>query len=242
MRSASFRSRSPAAPGTEPPGGGSDDETTVDARGPAVDHTGDQTGQSRATRPETADAPTTAQPVPANAAVLDELSAAFAERPTISIGDDELPDAVYLDDELERGVAVGATLFIDDDGSADAVAPKEASTRGIEPRLRQRRIGVRRAESRRRLRWLIVAGVVLVVVVAALAVLGSSLFAVDDVAVTGNVYTDAAELQAVVDDLTGTPVLRVDTLAAEEQLESIPWVEDARVTHEVPELGDDRDP
>ena len=57
---------------------------------------------------------------------------------------------------------------------------------------------------------------VLVVVVAALAVLGSSLFAVDDVDVTGNVYTDAAELQAVVDDLIGTPVLRVDTLAAEE--------------------------
>ncbi len=55
-------------------------------------------------------------------------------------------------------------------------------------------------------------------------------------------YTDAAELQAVVDDLTGTPVLRVDTLAAEEQLESIPWVEDARVTTKLPELGDDRDP
>ena len=216
----------PAAPGSESPGGGSDDETTVDAREPAADHTGDQTGDR--------DAPTTAQPVPANAAVLDELSAAFAERPTISIGDDELPDAVYLDDELERGVAVGATLFIDDDGSADAVAPKEASTRGIEPRLRQRRIGVRRAESRRRLRWLILAGAVLLVVVAALAVVGSSLFAVDDVAVTGNVYTDAAELQAVVDDLTGTPVLRVDTLAAEEQLESIPWVEDARVTTKFP--------
>jgi cell division protein FtsQ len=179
-------------------------------------------------------APTTAHPIPANAAVLDELSAAFAERPTISIGGDELPDAVYLDDELERGVAVGATLFIDDDGSADAVAPKEASTRGIEPRLRQRRIGVRRAESRRRLRWVAIAGAVLIVVIAVLAVLGSSLFAVKNVAVTGNVYTDAAELQAVVDDLTGTPVLRVDTLAAEEQLEAIPWVEDARVTTKFP--------
>ena len=179
-------------------------------------------------------APTTAQPIPANGAVLDELSAAFAERPTISIGGDELPDAVYLDDELERGVAVGATLFIDDDGSADAVAPKEASTRGIEPRLRQRRIGVRRAESRRRLRWLFAAAAVLVVVIAVLAVLGSSLFAVKDVSVSGNVYTDSAQLQAVVDDLTGTPVLRVDTLAAEKQLESIPWVEDARVTTKFP--------
>jgi len=207
--------------------------------GDGVDSSGGGESNENGDGGDVASDPTTAaatpQPVPANAAVLDELSAAFAERPTISIGGDELPDAVYLDDELERGVAVGATLFIDDDGSADAVAPKEASTRGIEPRLRQRRIGVRRAESRRRLKWVIVAGLVLAVVVAALAVLGSSLFAVKNVDVSGNVYTDAAQLQAVVDDLTGTPVLRVDTLAAEEQLESIPWVEDARVTTKFPD-------
>ncbi len=207
--------------------------------GDGVDSSGGGDSNENGDGGDAAGDPTTAaatpQPVPANAAVLDELSAAFAERPTISIGGDELPDAVYLDDELERGVAVGATLFIDDDGSADAVAPKEASTRGIEPRLRQRRIGVRRAESRRRLKWVIVAGLVLAVVVAALAVLGSSLFAVKNVDVSGNVYTDAAQLQAVVDDLTGTPVLRVDTLAAEEQLESIPWVEDARVTTKFPD-------
>lgn len=207
--------------------------------GDGVDSSGGGESNENGDGGDAASDPTTAaatpQPVPANAAVLDELSAAFAERPTISIGGDELPDAVYLDDELERGVAVGATLFIDDDGSADAVAPKEASTRGIEPRLRQRRIGVRRAESRRRLKWVLVAGLVLAVVVAALAVLGSSLFAVKNVDVSGNVYTDAAQLQAVVDDLTGTPVLRVDTLAAEEQLESIPWVEDARVTTKFPD-------
>ena len=207
--------------------------------GDGVDSSGSGESNENGDGGDAASDPTTAaatpQPVPANAAVLDELSAAFAERPTISIGGDELPDAVYLDDELERGVAVGATLFIDDDGSADAVAPKEASTRGIEPRLRQRRIGVRRAESRRRLKWVIVAGLVLAGVVAALAVLGSSLFAVKNVDVSGNVYTDAAQLQAVVDDLTGTPVLRVDTLAAEEQLESIPWVEDARVTTKFPD-------
>ena len=62
-----------------------------------------------------------------------------------------------------------------------------------------------------------------------LAVLGSSLFAVDDVDVSGNVYTDPDRLQAVVDDLMGTPVLLVDTAQAEDGLEAIPWVEDARV-------------
>jgi cell division protein FtsQ len=177
-----------------------------------------------------------AQSTPANPAVLGELSAAFGTRSTITIGgDDELPDAVYLDEELERGVATGGTLFIDDDGSEDAVAPKEASTRGIEPRLRQRRIGVRRAESRRRLRWLVIVGIVLVLVIAVLAVLGSSLFAVDDVEVEGNVYTNADRLQEVVDELMGTPVLLVDTEQAEADLEAIPWVEDARVTTSFPD-------
>jgi cell division protein FtsQ len=174
-------------------------------------------------------------PVAAAPEVLDELSHAFGERPTITIGDDdELPDAVYLDDELERGVVTASTLFIDDDGSADAVAPKEASMRGIEPRLRQRRIGVRRAESRRRLRWVAIAGVVLLVVVAVLAVVGSSLFAVRNVSVTGNVYTDREQLQAIVDELTGTPVLRVDTAKVERELEAIPWVEAARVRTSFP--------
>ena len=41
--------------------------------------------------------------------------------------------------------------------------------------------------------------------------LGSSLFAIDDVEVEGAVYTDEERLAAVVDDLDGTPVLRVDT-------------------------------
>jgi cell division protein FtsQ len=173
--------------------------------------------------------------VPADEAVLDELSRAFSERPTITIGgDDELPDAMYLDDELERGVTSGITLFIDDDGSADAVAPKEASTRGIEPRLRQRRIGVRRAQSRRRLRWVLIGGGIAAVLIAVLAVLGSSLFAVDQVRVSGNVYTDPTALQAVVDDLTGHPVLLVDTGDVEARIEAIPWVEAARVRTSFP--------
>ena len=82
----------------------------------------------------------------------------------------------------------------------------------------------------------------MLVVVAALAVLGSSLFAVDDVEVEGAVYTDEARLAAVVDELDGTPVLRVDTDAAERELEAIPWVEDARVHHRLPARRQDRDP
>jgi cell division protein FtsQ len=154
-------------------------------------------------------------------------------RGTISILADDLPDVAYLDDELQRDDASGP-VFIDDDGSSDAVLPKDASTRGIEPRIRQRRIGVKRAENRRRLWWVALVAVVVVLAIAVLALLGSSLFAVDEVTVTGNVYTDREQLQAVVDELVGTPVLRVDTADIEAQVESIAWVDEARVRTSFP--------
>lgn len=149
-------------------------------------------------------------------------------------GDDDFPDTVYLDDELADDSGSGP-VFIDDDGSSDALMPKDATARGIEPKLRQRRIGVRRAASRKRLWWSLLGGAVLVVVLATLAVLGSSWFAVDEVSVTGDVYTDADQLAAVVDDLRGTPVLRVDTNEFEARIEEIAWVRSARVTTRFPD-------
>lgn len=179
-----------------------------------------------------------------------ELSAAFGDeadaaeddpttptsRTTIAIGgDDDLPDAMYLDDELdgEPGDDSG-TVFIDDDGTGDAIAPKDATGRGIEPRLRQRRIGVRRAEGRRRLKWAGLVAAVVVLVVGVLAVLGSSLFSVSEIDVTGLQNADATEVEAIMADLTGRPVLLVDTDAAERRLESIPFVEAARVRTDFP--------
>lgn len=155
---------------------------------------------------------------------------------TIAIGgDDDLPDAVYLDDELATDSdSDSAPVFIDDDGVGDAIAPKDATGHGIEPRLRQRRIGVRRAEGRRRLKWAAIVGGVLVLVVGALALLGSSLFAVDEVDVTGLRRADADAVEAVVNDLVGEPVLLADTDAAEDRLEDLPYVETARVRTDFP--------
>ncbi len=188
----------------------------------ADDHPGDSD-------PSLSEPTPTPTPTPAPAPV----PVAHESRGTISIMGDDLPDAAYLDDELERDQS--SPVFIDDDGSFDAVLPRDASTRGIEPRIRQRRIGVKRAENRRRLWWVVLAGVVVVVAVGVLAVLGSSLFAVDQVTVTGNVYTDQAALDSVVDELTGTPVLLVDIADVEAELEAIPWVEDARVRTSFPD-------
>jgi cell division protein FtsQ len=154
---------------------------------------------------------------------------------TIAIGgDDDIPDAVYLDDELGQGGTASDTVFIDDDLTGDTILAKDATARGIEPRLRQRRIGVRRAEGRRRLKWAAIISLVAVVAIGALATLGSSLFAVDDVDVTGQQFADADAVTAVIGDLLGRPVLLVDTDAAEAELERIPFVESARVRSDFP--------
>lgn len=203
-------------------------------------------------------------------AVLDELRAAFGgpseaeparddtgsaptaatePRRTIVIGDDDLPDPVYLDPPgpgadiaTARAVAgdddSGRTIVIGDEleasGAFDAVAPP---TGAMDPRLRARRIAVKRAKGRKRLWWTAAVVGVVVAIAAVLAVFASGLFAVERVDVEGAVYTSARnpdQLQAVVDSLVGEPVLLVDTRAAERQLEQIAWVEAAFVRTDFP--------
>ncbi len=76
-------------------------------------------------------------------------------------------------------------------------------------------VAVKRDKGRKRLKWVALVAAVVVLVVGALAVLGSGLFAIqeDQVFVTGNVYADPEMLQDVIDDLVGTPVLLADTQA-----------------------------
>jgi cell division protein FtsQ len=158
--------------------------------------------------------------------------------PPVVITDDEIPDAVYVKGSLATDSSGDrSTIFIDDSQAPRAetisIEAAAAATR-IEPRLRERRLAVRKAEGRKKLKWVLIALAVVAIVVGGLAVLGSSLFAVEEVDVEGAVYADPDALAAVVDDLQGTPVLRVDTGAAERELERIPWVEDARVTTDFP--------
>lgn len=157
----------------------------------------------------------------------------------ISIGgDDELPDAVYVEGSLDAGGRRGPVVVIEDDESGEVLKTETARDlrRGVEPRMRERRDAVRRERLRKRLVWGGVAVTAVLVVVAVLAVLGSSLFAVkaDQVTVTGNVYTDPDRLQAIIDDLVGTPTLLADSQDVERELEQIPWVDDAKVTVRFP--------
>jgi cell division protein FtsQ len=159
------------------------------------------------------------------------------DRVVIEIVDEDLPDPVYVAGNLERDSS-RPIVFIEDDDSRDTVDPSSDrnARRGIEPRMRERRVAVRRAASRKRLKWVFLIGSIIVVGVGALAILGSPLFAIraEQVTVTGNVYTDHDHLQAVIDDLVGTPVLVADTQAAERALEAIPWVDEARVQTKFP--------
>ncbi|HWL42505.1 MAG TPA: FtsQ-type POTRA domain-containing protein [Ilumatobacter sp.] len=196
-------------------------------------------------RPETPDAsdsldddglePTAPTPIQGRPSQPDTEPATQPSAPAVIAigGDDDFPDPVYVEGSLDAGSRRGPVVVIEDDESGDALRTETARDlrRGVEPRMRERRAAVHRAKIRKRLVWIgLVVGVALVLV-AALAVLGSGLFAVqeDQVRITGNVYTDPEALQVVVDDLVGTPTLLADTDEAERRLEQIPWVEAARV-------------
>ena len=189
-------------------------------------------------------------PVPVDAAhvaVVPDRGAPDDQPPptVIAIDADDLPDAVYVAGSLDGG-AKRSIVFIEDDAEADALQPESDRDlrRGIEPRMRERRVQVRRAQSRKRLRWVVAGFGVLLVLIGALAVLGSSLFAVsvDHIDITGNVYTDPERLDAVLDDLVGTPTLRVDTTRIEREHRVDPMGRGRQGDRRLPSLGVDRDP
>ncbi len=214
---------------------------------PATDRAGSDSGGAPSA-PAAPSAPTSPSPEPTRASPGSTGSPGSARRPTIVIGgDDSLPDAIYLDDGADapngrldteavrndRGlIVIGDEL--EASGAFDAVP---VPSRSMDPRVRARRIAVKRAQGRKRLLWVAgVAGVV-VVVVGVLAVFSSGLFAVDRVDVQGAPYTQARygdRLQVLIDEMMGEPVLLVDTKDIEERLEQFPWIERAFVTTDFP--------
>ncbi|MEY2581795.1 MAG: cell division protein FtsQ [Ilumatobacteraceae bacterium] len=175
-----------------------------------------------------------------------DSEAANASRKVIVIGDDDLPDAVYLDEESGsrlRDVHAGdsdtpsgrSTIIIDDlDESGSIEALPARSSGSMDPRVRARRIAVRRAKGRKRLIWVAIAAAILLVLVGAVAVLASSVFDVRTIDVQGAVYTDPQQLSSIVDQVRGDAILLVDTRSVERQLEAIAWVESARVSTQFP--------
>ncbi len=218
---------------------------------PATETVADETGGLDQTEPsDPTDALTSANTIALdNGSKLSETAAPAAtpnaERKVIVIGDDDRPDALYLDEESGsrlREVHTGddstggrSTIIINDlDESGSIEALPARSSGSIDPRVRARRIAVRRAKGKKRLIWVAIAAAILLVLVGAVAVLASSLFDVRTIDVQGAVYTNPQQLSSIVDGMRGEAILLVDTRSVERQLENIAWVESARVSTQFP--------
>jgi cell division protein FtsQ len=111
---------------------------------------------------------------------------------------------------------------------------KERAKSRIDPRIRARRVAVRRDEGRRRLRRLVVlVGLVALVALGYLAT-RSPLLDVDQVGVQGTVRTDRAVLVAAAGVSRGTPMTDVDLGRAERAIAALPWIDTVAVRRHWP--------
>jgi cell division protein FtsQ len=111
---------------------------------------------------------------------------------------------------------------------AGSTSDTAASVR-VHPRMRSRRIGVRRDAGRRRLRRVGYALVLAALVAGGAVAIRSPLLDVDRVTVTGLGHTTSDEVREAAAIEQGEPLLSVDTDGAASRIEELPWVDTARV-------------
>ena len=99
----------------------------------------------------------------------------------------------------------------------------------MDPRLRARRGAVRRAEGRRRLRFILVGLAVLGLIFTGWAALRSPLLDLDHVEINGLGPSRLAEASEAIRLETGTPLKDVEPALIEADLEALPWVLHAEV-------------
>ncbi len=104
----------------------------------------------------------------------------------------------------------------------------------VDPRIRQRRIEVRRNEGRRRLRILVGIFAVALLTAAGWVASWSPLLDIDAVEVEGAVRTGPAVVREAGGLDRGQAMVDVDEGAAARRIESLPWVAEARVVRQWP--------
>lgn len=111
--------------------------------------------------------------------------------------------------------------------------PPAAPTPPIDPRIRARRIEVRRVEGRRRLQRVVDAAVVATVALGFLGALWTPLLDVDEVQVQGAASTgpDVVLEQAGID--VGDPLVAIDLNRVGNRIAALPWVRGVRVHRRV---------
>lgn len=168
---------------------------------------------------------------------VNEAASADASKRIIVIPEDDLPDAVYLDEpSSDRRVEEGGTqttIVIGDvdDTTAETITIANST---MEPRLRARRIAVNRAMGRKRIKYAVAGVLVLALLAVGLGLLATNAFGVKRVQVEGVRYADQSQLDAIVSEIRGSQLLLVDTVDFEQRLEAIAWVEQARVDRDFP--------
>jgi cell division protein FtsQ len=123
----------------------------------------------------------------------------------------------------------GPAPDVDADRDADADAAP-----AIDPRIRARRIAVRRAPGRRRLRGLLAAAVVVGAVAVAWIVTRTPLLDVDRIAVVGAERTPPADVVAATGIDVGQPLVDVDSAASARAVDGLPWVASVAVERHWP--------
>jgi len=104
-----------------------------------------------------------------------------------------------------------------------------ATVVAVDPRMRSRRIGVRRDAGRRRLRRVTVALSIVALVMAAAVATRTPLLDVDHVTVRGTDRTSVEDVRRAAGVDRGEPLLGVDAGAVARRVERLPWVASARV-------------
>ena len=135
-------------------------------------------------------------------------------RGDVFTGDDDAEAFVVISDSLDH------VVIVDDDRP--------------DPTFEDRRRKQERRERLQRVKWLKLAGVIVGIVVAVMAILASPLFAIRSVTLEGNVYTSKEVVEQVRDLLKGASVFTVDTGKARTILLDDPWVSDVRITTHFP--------
>ncbi len=118
--------------------------------------------------------------------------------------------------------------------TTDATGQSATARVPIDPRIRERRIAVRRDEGRRRLRLLVVGGSLVAAGLVGWLATRSPLLDVDTIHVVGSRHTSAAVVVRATGVRRGDAMLDVDDGAVASRVRALPWVDTATVRREWP--------
>jgi cell division protein FtsQ len=154
---------------------------------------------------------------------------ALDEADTVELSLTDLRDAARA-----AGVEIGPDATDGDTTDSPTTGDDDVVLDPMDPRIRERRIAVTRAEGRRRLRILVAAVAVASAIGIAWLVVQSPLLAVDSVSVQGTMRETPASVRGAAGVGEGDAMVFVDAGAIVKRVERLPWVAHAKVVRDYP--------